>query len=102
MIKAFKFKTRWLYHPVTIFLFIQVLWILLMVNWIRWYVKEHYQLREMAEGLRTQVEIKGFDWLPLLVGGFLLALILAACASKLMWWQDKSPASISTSATTAR
>ena len=27
-------RTRWLYHPVTIFLSIQVLWIILLVVWV--------------------------------------------------------------------
>lgn len=70
-------KTRWLYHPVTIFLGIQVLWILLMVVWIRWYIEKHAQLREMAERLRTQVEVDGLGWIPLVEGGLLLTLILA-------------------------
>ena len=77
MIKAVYLKTGWLYHPVTIFLTIQVLWILLMVVWIRWYIEKHAQLREMAERLRTQVEVDGLGWLPLLEGALLLTLILA-------------------------
>jgi signal transduction histidine kinase len=86
MLKALKFKTRWLYHPVTIFLYIQVLWILLMVIWIRWYVEEYWQFLKMAEGLRAQVELEGFDWLPLLVGGLLLALILAGSTVIFIYW----------------
>jgi len=77
MIKTVYLKTGWLYHPVTIFLTIQVLWILLMVVWIRWYIEKHAQLREMAERLRTQVEVDGLGWLPLLEGALLLTLILA-------------------------
>ena len=56
-VKTIRSKTRWLYHPVTIFLSIQVLWILLMVVWIRWYVQKHEQIREMAERLRAQAEV---------------------------------------------
>jgi signal transduction histidine kinase len=70
-------KTGWLYHPVTIFLSIQVLWILLMVVWIWWYVEKNTQLRAMAERLRTHVEVDGFGWIPMLVGALLLTLILA-------------------------
>jgi signal transduction histidine kinase len=77
VIKKVCLKTGWLYHPVTIFLGIQILWILLMVVWIRWYIEKHAQLREMAERLRTQVEVDGVGWLPLLEGGLLLTLILA-------------------------
>ena len=77
VIKNVRFKTRWIYHPITIFLSIQVLWILLMVIWIRWYIVKNTQLHAMAERLRTQVEVEGSGWLPLLVGAILLTLILA-------------------------
>ena len=70
-------KPGWLYHPVTIFLLIQVLWILVMIVWIRWYLEKHQQIRAMAERLRTKVEVEGLGWLPLLEGGLLLTLILA-------------------------
>ena len=86
MLKALKFKTRWLYHPVTIFLYIQVLWILLMVVWIRWYAGKYWQFLKMAQGLRAPVELEGFDWLPLLVGGLLLALILAGSTVIFIYW----------------
>ena len=75
--KRVRFKTGWLYHPITIFLSIQILWILLMVAWIRWYIEKHTQLRAMAQRLRTQVEVEGWGWLPLLEGAVLLTLILA-------------------------
>lgn len=86
VIKRIQLKTKWLYHPVTIFLFIQVLWVLLMVIWIRWYLEKHSQLREMAERLRTQVEADGLGWLPLLEGGILLTLILAGVTVIFIYW----------------
>lgn len=86
MIKAIKLKTRWLYHPVTIFLFIQILWVLLMVVWILWYIETHTQLHAIAERLRTQVEVEGLGWFPLLVGGLLLTLILAGATVIFIYW----------------
>ena len=77
MIKNIRLKTRWIYHPVTVFLSIQILWILLMVVWIWWYIEKNTQLRAMAERLRTHVEVTGFGWMPMLVGALLLTLILA-------------------------
>jgi signal transduction histidine kinase len=77
VIKKVFLKTGWIYHPVTVFLTIQVLWILLMVVWIWWYIEKNIQLRAMAQRLRTQVEVEGFGWIPLLVGALLLTLILA-------------------------
>jgi signal transduction histidine kinase len=77
VIKTIRLKTRWIYHPVTVFLSIQILWILLMVVWIWWYVEKNTQLRAMAERLRTHVEVDGFGWIPMLVGALLLTLFLA-------------------------
>jgi signal transduction histidine kinase len=89
VIKKVHLKTSWLYHPVTIFLFIQVLWILLMVVWIRWYFEKHTQLRAMAQRLRTQVEADGTSWLPLLEGALLLALILAGATLIFIYWNKQ-------------
>jgi len=89
MAKTFRSKTSWLYHPVTVFLSIQVLWVLLMVVWIRWYLEKHAQLREMAEQLRAHGEVEGFSWWPLLEGGILLALILAGATVIFVYWNKQ-------------
>ncbi len=86
MIKAFRRRTSWLYHPVTIFLFIQILWIILMAIWISWYVEKNAQLREMAERLRAQAEVEKLAWLPLVGGGILLGLILAGVTMIFIYW----------------
>ena len=88
-VKTIRSRTRWLYHPVTIFLSIQVLWILLMVVWIRWYLQKHEQIREMAEQLRAQAEVDGLGWLPLAEGGILLALILAGATGIFIYWKKQ-------------
>ena len=87
--KRIQLKTSLLYHPVTIFLFIQVLWILLMVVWIRWYFEGHSQIRDLAERFRTQIEVEGYGWLPLLEGGLLLTLILAGATLIFIYWNKQ-------------
>jgi signal transduction histidine kinase len=89
VIKFLRLRTSWLYHPVTVFLAIQILWILLMVIWIRWYVEKHAQLRAMAERLRVQANVEGFGWLPLVVGGILLGLILAGSTLIFIYWNKQ-------------
>jgi two-component system, OmpR family, sensor histidine kinase VicK len=89
VIKRIQLKTKWLVHPVTIFLSIQVLWVLLMIVWIRWYLEKHSQLRKMAERLRTQVEADGLGWLPLVEGGILLTLILAGATVIFIYWNKQ-------------
>ncbi len=86
MVKALRQKTRFLYHPVTIFLLIQVLWISVMVVWVRWYIQKNTQLRAFAEKFRAQAEVERFAWLPLLIGGILLTLILAGVTVIFIYW----------------
>ncbi len=82
-------KARWLYHPVTIFLLMQVLWVLLMVVWIRWYLENHAQLRQMAGQLTSPAEVPRQTWLPLVQGGILLALILAGATVIFIYWNKQ-------------
>jgi signal transduction histidine kinase len=88
MIKSLRVTTRWLYHPVTVFLSIQILWILLLVVWIRWYLEKHAQIRQMAERLRSQAEVES-GWFPLVEGGVLLALILAGATMIFIFWSKQ-------------
>ncbi len=89
MIHTVQRKTRWLYHPVTIFLSMQVLWVLLIVIWVRWYFEKHAQLRQMAERLTAQTEVERMGWLPLLEGGILLTLILAGATVIFIYWNKQ-------------
>jgi signal transduction histidine kinase len=89
MLYRIRLKTRWLYHPVSIFLAIQVLWVALLVVWVRWYLEKHAQLREMAQQLRAQVEVERFAWWPLAEGAILLALILAGATLIFIYWNKQ-------------
>ncbi len=82
-------KARWLYHPVTIFLLMQVLWVMLMVVWVRWYLENHAQLRRMAQQLTSRSEVERLAWLPLLEGGILLILILAGATVIFVYWNKQ-------------
>jgi signal transduction histidine kinase len=82
-------KARWLYHPVTVFLIVQVLWVLLMVVWIRWYFENYAQLRQMSEKLTVQAEAAHMEWLPLVQGGVLLTLILAGATVIFLYWNKQ-------------
>lgn len=82
-------KARWLYHPVTIFLLMQVLWVLLMVLWVRWYLEKHAQLSQLAQRLTSQTDAERLAWLPLLQGGVLLTLILAGATVIFLYWNKQ-------------
>jgi signal transduction histidine kinase len=89
MIKVLRSSWRWLYHPVTVFLLTQVLWIFLMVVWIQWYVARYAQLRGIAEQFRTQAAVEGFTWIPLIVGAILLTLFLAGATVIFLYWNKQ-------------
>lgn len=82
-------RARWLYHPVTIFLLMQVLWVLLMVVWIRWYLENHAQLHLMENRLESQTAAEQLTWLPLVEGGVLLTLILAGATVIFIYWNKQ-------------
>jgi signal transduction histidine kinase len=82
-------KARWLYHPITIFLCMQVFWVLLMVVWIRWYLVNYAQMRQMKEQLPMPTPAEQLPWLPLLQGGVLLALILAGATVIFLYWNKQ-------------
>lgn len=89
MIKTIRNKSRWLYHPVTVFLLMQVVWAFLMAVWIMWYVEKHSQLREIAERFRAQTELEGFTWIPLIVGAILLTLLLVGATVIFLYWNKQ-------------
>ncbi len=80
---------RWLYHPVTIFLLMQVLWVLLLVVWIRWYLENHAQLRQMADQVTAEAAAQPLPWLPLVEAAILLALILAGATVIFVYWSKQ-------------
>ncbi len=82
-------KARWLYHPVTIFLLMQVFWVMLMVVWVRWYLEKHAQLSQLAERFTSQTDSERLAWLPLLQGGILLTLILAGATVIFLYWSKQ-------------
>jgi len=82
-------RARWLYHPVTIFLLMQILWVMLMIIWIRWYLENHAQMRQMEQQLASQAEAARLPWLPLLQGGVLLTLILAGATVIFIYWNKQ-------------
>ena len=82
-------KTRWLYHPVTIFLAMQVLWVVLIVLWVRWYLENYYQWHETGLQAASRSEAQHPGLLPLLEGGVLLTLILAGATVIFLYWNKQ-------------
>jgi len=69
-------RFSWLVHPITVFVFAQICWALLVFTWIWWYFDREQAISLALAKLPAPPEIKAGQWVILLQGGILLALIL--------------------------
>lgn len=66
----------WVIHPITVFVFAQICWALLVFTWIWWYIDREQAISKVLAKLPAPPEIQAGQWVILLQGGILLALIL--------------------------
>ena len=74
--RAFMRKLRWVLHPVTIFVGLQVLWVVLIVFWVNWFYEGQNQLAELMKSIGNQVPDTPYQLASLTAGIVLLVLIL--------------------------
>ena len=83
-------KLRALFHPIFIFIGIQIAWIVLMAVWINWYVKNSQKFQEFAEKIRPYLFADEFNWIILLEGCFLMLIILAGVYIIFVYWTKQA------------
>ncbi|GJL80311.1 MAG: two-component sensor histidine kinase [Nitrospinaceae bacterium] len=83
-------KLRALFHPIFIFIGIQVAWIVLMAVWINWYVKNSRKFQEFAQKIRPDLFAEDFNWIILLEGCFLMLIILAGVYMIFVYWNKQA------------
>jgi signal transduction histidine kinase len=83
-------KLRTLFHPIFVFVGVQVAWIGLMVIWVYWYFKNNLKLEEFAEKLRPEIFDSEFTWVILLEGSFLMLIILAGVYVIFVYWNKQA------------
>ena len=83
-------KLRALFHPIFIFVGIQIAWIILMAVWINWYVKNSRKFQEFAEKIRPDLFADEFNWIILLEGCFLMLIILAGVYIIFVYWNKQA------------
>ncbi|MEY4063798.1 MAG: hypothetical protein RIR26_6 [Pseudomonadota bacterium] len=69
-------RFSWVLHPVTVFVVAQICWALLVFTWIWWYFDREKAISSVLEKLPAPPELQAGQWVILLQGGILLALIL--------------------------
>jgi signal transduction histidine kinase len=80
-----KFFKR-LFNPLIAFIAIQLVWLVMVFFWIRWFMKSHNQLQKLAEKY-SHVLPEGADWLILTEGLVLLVAILAGVYVIFLYWR---------------
>ena len=80
---------RRLFNPLIAFIAIQLVWLVMVFFWIRWFMKSHSQLQKLAEKY-SHVLPEGADWLILTEGLVLLVAILAGVYVIFLYWRRQT------------
>ena len=79
-----------IFSPVMTLIAIQLVWITLVVFWIYWFVGKNREFRELAEKYRPELLGKGFNWVVMVEGLAMLAVILAGVYVIFHYWNRQS------------
>ena len=82
-------KLRALFHPIIIFIGVQIAWIILMAVWINWYIKNNLRFKEFAQKIKPELFTTDFSWVILLEGCFLMMIILAGVYLIFVFWNKQ-------------
>ena len=79
-------KLRTLFHPVFVFVGVQIAWIILMAIWINWYIQNSRDFEEFAKSIKPELFDADLNWVILLEGCFLMIVILAGVLLIFVFW----------------
>jgi len=83
-------RLRTLFHPIMVFIGVQIAWIVLMAVWINWYLENNLAIKEFAQKIRPDLFTAEIQWLILFEGCFLMLLILAGVYVIFVYWNKQS------------
>ncbi len=83
-------KLKNIFSPVKTLIAIQLVWITLVVFWISWFVDKNREFRELAERYRPELLGSGFNWVVMIEGLVMLAVILAGVYVIFHYWNRQS------------
>jgi hypothetical protein len=79
-------KLRTIFHPIFVFIGVQIAWIILMGIWINWYIKNRRDFEEFAKRIRPELFDADLNWVILLEGCFLMIIILGGVLLIFVFW----------------
>jgi len=83
-------KLRALFHPIMVFIGVQIAWIVLMAIWINWYLENNLAIQKFAQKIRPDLFTAEIKWLILFEGCFLMLLILAGVYVIFVYWNKQN------------
>ena len=83
-------KIKNIFHPIIVFIGVQIAWIILMAIWIRWYLKNRQDFKAFAERLQPELFASDLNWVVLLEGCFLMILILGGFYVIFLFWNKQA------------
>ena len=83
-------RLRNLFHPIMVFIGVQIAWIVLMAVWINWYLENNLAIKEFAQKIRPDLFTAEIQWLILFEGCFLMLLILAGVYVIFVYWNKQN------------
>ncbi|MEK9628320.1 MAG: HAMP domain-containing sensor histidine kinase [Nitrospinota bacterium] len=83
-------KLRALFHPIMVFIGVQIAWVVLMAVWINWYLETNLSIKEFAQKLRPDLFTAEVEWLILFEGCFLMLLILSGVYVIFVYWNKQN------------
>ena len=83
-------KLKALFHPIMVFVGVQIAWLVLMAVWINWYLENNLSIKKFAQELRPDLFTAEVEWLILFEGCFLMLLILSGVYVIFVYWNKQN------------
>lgn len=83
-------KLRTLFHPIIVFIGVQIAWIFLMGIWINWYFKNREDFATFAKRFKPELLAPDLNWVVLLEGCLLMMVILVGVFLIFVFWNKQA------------
>jgi signal transduction histidine kinase len=81
---------RKIFHPVMALIAVQLVWITLVIFWIYWFIGKQREFSELAKKYSPELIGIGFNWVVMVEGLIMLAVILAGVYVIFAYWRRQS------------
>lgn len=85
-------RLRWMSHPITIFVSLQIVWLAITIIWVIWFLSEQAQIAQLAAKFGTQYFDSGTTIAILITGCVLLGVLLFGTIALFVFGQKQTSA----------